>query len=325
MRTLVFSSCLGPQMTRFCRLRRLAGTDYDGQVLILKYFDRFLVEQNFVETCLTADLIDRYMRGISHLAPRTQSNRLSVIRQFSYYLGKSRPESYIPETTRCLSSESTFQPYIFTVKEICSLITLARRLGPSSSLRGATLAMLYGLLFTTGIRIGEALALNIEDFSPDALMLEIRKGKFRKQRLVPITVTTGSMLQHYVRQRLDTSSLQNSSPLFINIRGRRLSHLAASVPFNSLLRQSGIYTGSGQKPRLHDLRHSFAVQRLLQWYQEGGDINRKLPYLATYMGHVNIRSTQVYLHATPQLKQQANQLALSYFRTHVLGSAQGGQ
>lgn len=315
-----FISCLGPRMETFCALRRLAGTDYQSQARLLGYFDQFLVEQNFGGHDLTGDLIDLYMCGVSDLAPRTQANRLCVVRQFCIYLCQFQPNSYVPEERRSPSSSSVFQPYLFTLAEVRLVIAQARKIRPLASLRGATLAVLYGLLFATGLRIGEALGLNIEDFSVDSLILEVRKGKFRKQRLVPVTANTCTALQHYIELRLKTYPLAGTSPLFVNLRGKRLSYGSAAKPFVSLLRQTGIYSGSGQRPRLHDLRHAFAAQRLLLWYQDGGDLNQKLPFLATYMGHVNIRSTQTYIHATPQLRQEANQLALSYFQTHVLGS-----
>jgi len=307
-------------MTTFCALRRLTGTDYQSQARLLGYFDRFLVEQNYDGSGLTADLVDLYMCGVSGLEKRTQSNRLCAIRQFCIYLCQFQPNSYVPERRQTPSSSSVFQPYLFTLEEVQLIIAQARELGPAASLRGATLATLYSLLFATGLRIGEALALNIEDFSPDALILEVRKGKFHKQRLVPITDNTCTGLKDYIELRLKTYPSKDISPLFVNIKGQRLSHSSAWKPFVSLLSQTGIYSGSGQRPRLHDLRHAFAAQRLLLWYQDGGDINQKLPTLAAYMGHVNIRSTQTYIHATPQLRQEAYQLFLSYYQAQVLGS-----
>ncbi len=318
--TIEFTSCLGSRMEKFCALRRLSGTDYLSQTRLLGYFDKFLVEQNFEGNSMTADLVDLYMRGISGLAPRSQSNRLCVIRQFCIYLCQFQPNSYVPEERRTPSSSSVFQPYLFTPEEVRLLISQARELGPLASIRGATLATLFGLLFAAGLRIAEALALNIEDFSPESMILEVRKGKFRKQRLVLITDSTCTALGDYIELRLKTFPLEDTSPLFVNIKGKRLSQASARVPFVSLLHQTGIYSGSGQRPRLHDLRHAFAVQRLLLWYQDGSDFRVKLPSLATYMGHVNIRSTQTYIHTTPQLREEASQLLLSYYQTHILGS-----
>ncbi len=315
-----FVGSLAVPMDAFCALRRLSGTDYKGQACLLGLFDQFLVAQNFNSDHLSADLIDRYMSEISHLKPRSQSNRLCVIRQFCIYLRNNQPNSYVPERRRTPNSSSTFQPYIFTLKDVRLLIAQARKVGPPNTLRGTVLATIIGLLFATGLRIGEALALNLEDFSPDTSLLEVRKGKFRKQRLIRASPTTCEALQHYIELLVKSFPLGSASPLFVNLRGKRLRRPSVAVPFVSLLHQSGIYSGSGQRPRLHDLRHSFAVRRLLLWYQEGGDINSKLPSLATYMGHVNISSTQVYIHATPQLKQEADKLAWSYFQTHVLGS-----
>ena len=178
--------------------------------------------------------------------------------------------------------------------------------------------MLYGLLFVTGLRIGEALALNVEDFSSQTLF--VRQGKFHKERLVPLNARIGLALEEYLLLRDKQALLSSRSPLFVNKRGTRLSGNSARTPFRQILLLTGIYSGTGQRPRLHDLRHSFAVERLLQWYRDGEDINERLPLLATYMGHVNIQSTQKYIHVTPQLQQEFYQRTFNYFKSNIRDS-----
>ena len=314
MKTQTFSSCLASKMEAFCALRRLSGTDYFSQAYLLGHFDAFLVQEGFTSPYLSRALIDKYMNQSAHLQSKSKSNRLSVIRQFCVHLSNSQPKCYIPTWLR--SKHWRYIPYIFTVEEIGLLRASALKLKPLDSLRSQALSTIYGLLFATGLRIGETLALNVEDLTSRALL--VRKGKFHKERLVPITERTFLALKEYLLLREARSPLANDSPIFVNIKGKRLSDQMVRVPFNKSLLETGIYSGQGQKPRLHDLRHSFAVTRLLQWYQDGEDINKRLPLLATYMGHVDIQSTQKYIHATPQLQQEFNQRTLDYFKNNIL-------
>ena len=314
MKTIQFVSHLGPMMEAFCTLKRLANTDYQGQARLLSYFDQFIAKNHFPQPYLTRESIDLYMCSISHLNPRGWSNRLSVIRQFCKYLSQHQPMCYIPDFISKLQSYQSLQPYIFKLDEMKAFMAAARNLPPINSYRGETLATLYGLLYTTGLRIGEALALDIDDFFPDTFRLFVRQGKFRKARWVPLMPSACDALKRYLSQHQEKSPWKAPSPLFLNLRGKRLSYLSVRVPFRDLLKQCGI---SYQWPRIHDLRHSFAVNRVLQWYHLNSDVNSQLPALATYMGHVNIASTQHYLKATPELMQEANQRAWNYFNSHV--------
>lgn len=315
-----FSSCLSERMETFCDLRRLAGMDYQTQMTRLEYFDRFLVETHFQGNSPTREVVDDYLNQSGHLKGRTKSQRLGIVRQFCLYLSQFEPNCYVPQSRRCPDHLSVRQPYIFTGEQIAILRTEASQLGPVSTKRGATLSTLYGLLYITGLRIGEALGLNLVDFYPRSLRLFVAKGKFHKQRWVPLMPSTSAALQSYLATRFKAAVLVNTSPFFSNTWGHRLTYQNASLPFRQLLSQAGIYSAEGQRPHLHDLRHSFACNRLLSWYRQGKNVNNLLPSLATYMGHVNIASTQVYLHATPELMEQAYQRSLTYYRTHVIGS-----
>jgi integrase len=187
------------------------------------------------------------------------------------------------------SSQASFVAYIYTEDEVRALLTAAARLTPLGALRGPTYQTLLGLLYTTGIRIGEAISLNLADFHRDDGLLYIEEGKFHKSRWLPLSPSTGAALSRYVDRRRHTQPNTADAPLFLNQRGRRL----------------------------HDLRHSFAVHRLLAWYRDSKDINARLPWLATYMGHVDIRSTQVYLQPTNDLLEQVNGRFHHHYLQHV--------
>ena len=322
MSPLKLQSLLAAQIQNFINLRRLSGTDYQSQAQLLGYFDRFLVEQHLLEPRINRKVVERYLESLSHLAPRTRYNRFCVVKQLCQYLARNDPLGYVPNPLRSISSRGAHQPYIYSNSEIQAIMAAASQLPLENSLRPHTYRTLLGLLYSTGIRIGEASALNLEHFHSQEQMLYIAEGKFRKARWVPLSDTTCQALQHYMRKRLQMTPRLPDSPFFINQRSCRLHHCIINQTFRQLLRQCGIHHSKNTGPRIHDLRHTFAVLRLLAWYRDGQDVNARLPWLATYMGHVDVHSTQVYLRATPELIEQVDQR----FHNHYLHQVkpQGG-
>ncbi len=290
-----FSSCLATQMKRFVDLRQLSGTDYHSQTLLLVYFDRFLVQQDFCLPYLTCEITDRYQKSLTMLAPRTQDNRISVLRQFCEYLATGNPQSYVPRPRKIIRSLGAHQPYIYHMSQLRALMAAADGLAPPGSLRPHTYRTLLGLVYSTGIRIGEAMALNLQDFDSSNQRLFIAEGKFRKERWVVLSESTSRALEHYIEKRIKIAPHWPESPLLFNERRRRLCHPTVNATFRSLLKKCAIAHHKRTGPRIHDLRHTFAVHRLLDWYRKGQDVNAMLPALATYMGHVDIKSTRVYL------------------------------
>ena len=316
MKCSEFKSHHAPEMTTFCALRRLTGTPYYSQANVLRMFDDYLLETDHRDPKLTREVVDNFMLKQAHLAVRTHANRLNVVRQFCEYLARKDPSSYIPGRSRTPQSDEAFLPYIFSVDEIRTLLKRTMTLSPAGSLRGLVLKTVYALLFCAGLRISEALALNLEDIHLDTFRMFIRRGKFRKERWIVTTPSATSAITAYLQHRCRKFPATSSDPCFVNVYGRRLGQASAREPFRLLLAECGI--GAGCHPRLHDLRHSFAVQCLLRWYREGeADIDSLLPALATYMGHVDIASTQLYLHATPELQQEAYQRSLSYVSANI--------
>jgi len=314
MSVLKLQSHLADQIQNLINLRRLSGTDYQSQAQLLGYFDRFLVKEHLSEPRITRKIVDRYLESLSHLAPRTRFNRFSVVKQLCQYLARNDPEGYVPDPLRAISSRGAHQPYIYSNSELQALMAVASQLPPESSLRPHTYRTLLGLLYSTGIRIGEASALNLQHFHSQEQMLYIAEGKFRKARWVPLSTSTCRALEQYVRKRLQITPRSPDSPLFLNQRSSRLHHCTVNQTFRQLLRQCVIHHSRHTGPRIHDIRHTFAVHRLLAWYRDGQDVNARLPWLATYMGHVDIHSTQVYLRATPELIEQVDQR----FHNHYL-------
>ena len=315
-------SSLAVEIQNFINLRRLSGTDYQSQVQLLGYFDRFLLGQQQSNPRMTREITDAYQQSLSHLAPRTRSNRFSVLRQLCQYLARSNPYGYVPEPLRVIPSQGSHPPYIYSHSEIHALLTAASKLPPANSLRPYTYQTLLGLLYSTGIRIGEALALNLEDFHRAEQRLYIAQGKFRKARWVPLSTSTCRALHQYLHKRLKLRPRSPDSPLLLNQRSRRLTPCTVHQTFHSLLRQCRIRHSKLTGPRIHDLRHTFAVQRLLGWYRDGLDLNARLPWLATYMGHVDVHSTHLHLQATPELIAQVDRRFYNHYLHQV--KPQGG-
>jgi site-specific recombinase XerD len=323
MNAINLGSPLATPIQNLIKLRQLCGRDYRSQGKLLEYFDRFLVQENVKKPRITRQIIERYQRTLSHLTPRGQANRFCVVRQLCEYLARHDLHTYIPEPMKTIPSYAARKPYIYSSSELGSLLDAALELPPVGSLRPHTYYTLLGLLYSTGIRISEACSLNLESFHTSTQCLYIAQGKFRKARWVALSDSTSQALQHYIDQRVRKKPNTPDDPLFLNERGRRLCHPTVYHTFRPLLEQCNIPHSKCTGPRIHDLRHTFAVYRLLAWYRDGLDINARLPMLATYMGHVDMQSTQVYLRPTAELLGQVN----DRFHGHYLRTidSKGGQ
>lgn len=310
-------SSLAMPMEAFIALRRLSGTDYGGQAQLLGYFDLFLVKAHLNPSRLTREITDRYQETLVRLAPLSRANRMCVLKQFGEYLARTDALSYVPEPQSRSSMHTVHTPYIFSLGEVQELLKAASLLPPTGSLRPLTYVTLLGLLYSTGLRIGEARALALESFHAGEQRLYIAAGKFHKSRWVALSESSCCALKRYVERRMCRQPCTPDSPLFINERRQPLKHVTVNHLFHHLLQHAGIPRHRGTGPRVHDLRHTFAVHRLLEWYRDGADVNARLPWLATYMGHVSIQSTQVYLHATPDLIEHVQRRFHGYYMQHV--------
>lgn len=196
-----------------------------------------------------------------------------------------------------------------------SLLHLARQLPPAGSLRPLSFATIIGLLWSCGLRVGGALRLNIEDVDLEQGVLHVRQTKNFKSRLVPLSRSTVDALAAYRTHRLRSKQNPGSmAPFFLNQRGRRFAYETVLKPFEKMIHQLGFKSPYGRYPRLHDLRHSFATRTLFELYKTGKDPNAFLPVLATYLGHVNVACTTVYLHPSVELLEMAGRRFGAYIQ-----------
>lgn len=232
--------------------------------------------------------------------PVEWAKRLSVVRGFARYWSATDPRTEVPPWGLLPHRPSRARPYLYSDEEVLRLLDAAQQWPPLGGVPG-TYACLLGLLSVTGLRISEALNLQSTDVDVTEGLLTIRGAKFGKSRLVPIHESTQRVLSEYVSRR---NRVLAGAPahLFVSRRGTRLDGGQVRRTFYALSRRVGLRAASARRgPRLHDFRHRFAVQTLLHWYRSGQDVERRLPILSTYLGHVHVADTYWYLTACPEL------------------------
>jgi integrase len=235
-----------------------------------------------------------------------RARRLEMIRGLAKYCALFEPQTQIPPKGLLGPAHRRITPYIYTAQEIFDLMQAATRLKPAKGLRPTTLQCLIGLLSATGLRISEALNLSRDDVDFQNKLLVVKETKFSKSRYVPMHPTTVEALKNYVRFR---DRLVPETPFcksfFLLDNGFSLNYRQALYAFQ-LIRGQLEWPGK-QLPRLHDLRHTFACNRLLKWYQEGIDVNNAILMLSVYLGHCKITDTYWYLTGIPSLMAIAAQ------------------
>jgi len=238
--------------------------------------------------------------------PSWHAYRLAVARGFAAWLATTDPDAEIPPAGLIPSRKHRATPYLYTDSEIAALITAAGSL--RFPLRTATYQTLIGLLAVTGMRVGEAIALNRDDADLDASVLTVRAGKHGKSRLVPVHGTTARALRDYLRVRDRLCPDVSTPAVLISPAGTRLLYCNVHATWKKLAASAGLRPRSGScRPRIHDLRHSFAVRTMLDAYESGLDGQATLSALSTYLGHADPKATYWYLSASPELMAAAGQ------------------
>jgi integrase len=281
-------------VTAYLTLRRAAGYEMANTEYLLDSFARFADERNETRV-LTQTAIDWAARGPS--AAR-RDERLKVVYRFARYLRAEDDRHELPPANYFGCGKPRRMPYIYSSNEISRLLEAAGRLRPRGAMRAETYTTLIALLASTGLRISEALGLKFADITDGGLL--IRETKFRKTRLVPLHDTATAGLRHYLIRRRQLGA--GDDHVFVGGHGRRLPYSAVHCTFKTLLKAADVWPAPGRhRPRLHDMRHAFAV-RALQTSPAGRlRTGQHMVALATYMGHVNIYATYWYLEATADL------------------------
>ena len=247
----------------------------------------------------------------------TWHHKLSVLRGFYRYAVSREYVSVAPLPTVIPKRPPSFIPYIYSQEELRRLLRAADAdVRSQACLEPITTRTILLLLYGAGLRIREATTLNHADVDLSTSLVTVHQTKFGKSRLVPVGPKLGSVLAQYAAQSKITAP---DAPFFTKRDGGRIRRDALESTFRHLRQSAGISRtdGASYQPRLHDLRHSFAVHRLTSWYRQGADVQKLLPHLSVYLGHVKIRDSQVYLSMTPELLQEAGQRFEQYTAKEV--------
>lgn len=285
----------------YLQVRRALGYKLDGVENTLTRFVAYL-DAHDADTVTVAHAVG-FATAPPPRAPRTQALRLSAVRCFARWAQSQRPGIEVPPARILPARPTRVAPFIYTAEQIQALLDAASMLRPS--LRAATYRTLIGLMAATGIRTGEALGLDIASYDPHAQTLTVT-GKYGKIRLLPLHPTVGEALAGYLQQRRGFRLAATEPALLTSTRGTRLHPSGVHPTFRQLVLQAGLGTASSScRPRLHDLRHTFAVTTMLDVYHRGDDPAVVLPILSTWLGHTEPRDTYWYLTGTAELLEAA--------------------
>jgi integrase len=296
-----FKSALASLLLSFLKEKIACGCKYHAERSDLRQFDTFLFERGLTKYELPKNLIEEFVKRKKTDSPGSHFRRLGVIRQFTLFMYWRGYEVFIPRENYSPRKKTSFTPYIFTHDEMRRIFNAVDSLpqSPTSPLRPLIMPEIFRLYYGCGLRQREALNLTVEDVDLQQGVLTIRNSKFQKDRLVPMVPEITKRLR-LLQKKL--CHQKKNAPFFPSrdkgFYGSRIIY----DTFRLILWESGIpHRGRGKGPRLHDLRHTFAVHRMVKWYQEGVDLNAKLPILSTYLGHRNLGYTQRYLHLTLEI------------------------
>jgi integrase/recombinase XerD len=290
----------------YLSIRRSLGFRLRQPESSLRNFVAFLQAEG--ASYITTELALRWATQPAKAQPSTCAGRLGIVRRFAIWHSATETRTEIPPADLLPHRYRRKPPHIYSDEEIASLLRRTQQLPSSTGLRARTYTTLFGLLVATGIRVSEALGLDRPDVDLDRGILHIRRGKRGKSRYVPVHSSTLVALKKYAGTRDRLFPAPPIPAFFLSERGTRITEWRAEHTFAKLSQQIGLripakYHGRG--PRLHDMRHRFAAHTLIHWYRAGLDVERELPKLSTYLGHVHLSCTYWYLEAVPELLQLA--------------------
>jgi len=320
----VSRTALDEPIAAFLAHQRALGRGYVAVEYVLRRLRQFLIRVGAND--LDQSCFDRWCRTQRRLAANTRRGRQLIVRKFCLFRRRSEPTCFVPDPTYFARPQPYRPPILVAPRQIGHMLSRATSLQPTtrSPLRPAVIRLAIVLLYTAGLRRGELLRLTLADVDARNGVLSIRESKFHKSRLVPVSLGARRELRRYLRQRLASPcDARPTAPFLCNRnRGwRAYTGTGLSQGIHQLLDQVGACDADGRRSRIHDLRHSFAIQALLRWYRSGADVQAHLPLLALYMGHVSIVSTAYYLRFVPEVADLASQRFEQHFGDLLLGGA----
>jgi site-specific recombinase XerD len=305
-------SAVHDALEAYLALRRGLGSGMHGPEARLRRFVEFLERQR--ATVITTDLALRWATTPANATAATWAQRLGDVRRFAAWLSATDSRTEVPPHGILPERYQRRPPYIYSVEQVARIVREAARLPSSLGMRAYTYSTLFGLLAATGLRISEALTLDRDDVDLRAGVLRVRRAKFGKSRFVPVHDSTRRALRRYEQRRDVRLPRPASAAFFLSERRTRVTPCSARYNFAVVSRAVGLRAPTtagrhGHGPRLHDMRHRLAVRTLVRWYREGRNVERELPKLSTYLGHVHVADTYWYIEAVPDLLRLATERA----------------
>lgn len=294
-------------VVQYVAFRKSLGNDFTSAESLLRTFCRH-VGENIELAEVTADQVHNFLVGTGSISGywRRKYDTLSGLYRYAISRGFT---DRAPLPRRAVRAPK-FRPHIYTVDELRRLLDgISTCLNPPRKLEPYTLRAILLLLYGAGLRIGEAVALRMADVDVAGSVITVRNTKFYKTRIVPLGPQLNQIIADYSRRRRAAGHLADTNaPFFVLRRGGPVSVQIIQYAFRRVRRHAGVHRSDGARyqPRLHDMRHCFAVRRLTSWYHEGADVQKMLPQLATYLGHDKLAFTQTYLTMTPELLRAAS-------------------
>ena len=292
----------------YIAVRRSLGFDLRLPASALRNFVAFMEAEG--ASHISVELALRWAKQPADAQPATWAWRLGMVRRFAAWRSAADPRTEVPSGELLPHRYHRKPPYIYRDEEIDKFVRAAEQLPSSKGLRAITYSTFFSLLAVTGMRVSEAVALDRKDVDLEQGVLTIHRTKFGKSRLVPVHASTRHALNRYTEHRDCILPKPATQGFFVSERGTRITQWSARYTFAKVSQQIGLRAGAkghGRGPRLHDMRHRFAARTLIDWYRAGLDVERELPKLATYLGHVHINETYWYLEAVPELLQLATE------------------
>lgn len=288
----------------YLRLRRALGYKLERHGLLLPQLIDYLEAAG--ASTITSELVISWARQPTGAHPRHWAARLAIARGFAAYMHTIDPRTEVPPTEAFAVRYRRPTPYLWSQEDIRRLLAAARTL--RRPLKAASFEALFGLLAVSGMRVGEAIALDLDDVDLDRGVITIREqtAKLERSRLVPLHTTSVGALKQYVRTRQRLCPRPRSRAFFLSDTGTRIDRSAVSKTLRKITIALGLRTETA-RPRAHDLRHGFAVSTLIEWQRSGVQIDERIAVLSTYLGHISPADTYWYLTATPELMGAAAQ------------------
>jgi site-specific recombinase XerD len=300
-----YGSCLAKDLRDFLAFKRSLGIQYNSAEWVLRRFDRFVAQTFNARRPIALKVAIEAWLATLHCRPVTITNNFVVLRKFCLFMRRRDPNGYVPERdlVPCIY-HSHHLPHIFSPAEIRILLKAIGHMQPA--FRARTYRALLLILYCTGLRTGEAVRLRIRDVDlrESVFWIDVSKAK---SRWVPFEETLTTELSAYLRERYRVSQASEESRFLVQPNGSPCGRPIVSNRITALLRQTGLKPRTGRVgPRPYDTRHSFAVNRLTQWYRQGVDVQKRVAWLSAYLGHDDLLGTQDYLHLTPELRRRVS-------------------